>query len=123
LNDLAYNESIRDLLVDLAALNPQVGPIELCCMWFDDFYFPGLSLPAKYPRDVWERGQLEWRGCFNARELEVLARFHDVFASQVDALPVAAEWEQDLGWKAVSKAARAALDDLGNTDPGNTVDR
>jgi hypothetical protein len=113
LNDLAYNESIRDLLVDLAALNPQVGPIEFCCMWFDDFYFPGRSLPAKYPRDVWERGQLEWRGCFNARELEVLARFHDAFASQVDALPVAGEWEQDLGWKTVSKAARAALDDLG----------
>jgi hypothetical protein len=81
-------------------------------MWFDDLYFPGQSLPSGYPRATWERGQLEWNACFNAHELEVLAKFHEVFASQVDALPVTGQWRQDLGWQGVSKAAREALDDL-----------
>jgi hypothetical protein len=121
LKDLAYNQSIRDLLRDLAVLSPQLGPNELCSMWFDDLYFPGQSLPAKYPCETWERGQLEWKACFNSQELEVLAKFHEVFDSKVDALPVTGQWQQDLGWQGVSKAARAALNGLelcrSNIDP------
>jgi len=112
MSDLAYNKAIRGLLADLAALNSQSGPIELCSMWFDDLYFPGQSLPAEYPQDVWEREQHEWRDCFNTDELAVLAKFHEVFASQVDTLPTAGQWRQDAGWLSVSRAARAALDEL-----------
>lgn len=81
-------------------------------MWFDDLYFPGQSPPSEYPSDVWERGHREWRARFNAHELQILAKFHEVFASQVDALPVAGQWQQDPGWQNVSKAARTALDEL-----------
>jgi hypothetical protein len=112
LNDLAYDKSIKDLLGELAALSLRLGPTEFCCVWFDDLYFPGQSLPTGYPRDTWERGQLEWKGCFDTRELEVLAKFHKVFASQVDILPTTGQSRQDPGWRSVSKAARAALDEL-----------
>ncbi len=112
MSHLAYNESIRGLLTDLAALKSQSGPIELYSMWFDDLYFPGQPMPAEYPRDVWERGQREWKDCFNTDELAVLTKFHQVFASQVDTLPTTGEWRQDAGWLSVSRAARYALDEL-----------
>jgi hypothetical protein len=112
MSDLAYNKLIRALLADLAALNSQTGPTELCCMWFDDLYFPGQSLPAEYPRDIWERGQREWKDCFSTHELGVLAKFHEVFASQLDMLPTTSQWRQDAGWLSVSRAAGAALAEL-----------
>jgi len=93
--ELAYNRLIRELLGWLAVLYPQVGPVELCCMWFDDLYFPGQS---------------EWRSCFGEDELQALAAFHAAFASEVDTLPVKGRWQQYLGWRRVSEAARAALE-------------
>jgi hypothetical protein len=112
LNELGYNKAIMDLLADLGGLNPELGPIELCCMWFDDFYFPGQSRPSQYPIDTWERGQREWKSCFTEHELRVLATFHEVFASEIDELPVTGKWQEDPGWQRVSTASRSALAQL-----------
>jgi hypothetical protein len=112
LNELGYNKAIRDLLADLAVLDPQTGPIELSCMWFDDFYFPGQSHSSQYPDDIREQGQREWKSCFTEHELRVLATFHEVFATEIDALPVTGEWQQDPGWQRVGKAALSALAQL-----------
>lgn len=108
-----YNESIRKLLADLAGLNPQLGPIELCCMWFDDLYSPASKAPAGYSAETWEQGQREWKSCFSEVERRILDRFHGLFAMEVDALPVTGEWQQDAGWQRVSAAARHALNQLG----------
>ena len=56
---MRYNESIRQLLADIAELNPKEGPVELICMWFDDLYLPGEICPSWFAREVWERGLRE----------------------------------------------------------------
>lgn len=112
LSNLGYNGTIRGILADLAVLNPQSGPTELCCIWFDDLYFPGQSRPSEYPAETWERGQREWKSCFADHELRALATFHEVFASESETLPVTGEWRQNPGWQRVSAAARSALAQL-----------
>jgi hypothetical protein len=106
--ELAYHQTIIDLLSWISELDP-VGPIELRCMWFDDFYFPGQTPPAGYPPEVRERGLLAWRECFSGSELRVLATFHALFDAEADALPTSGDWQQDSGWLRVSGAARTAL--------------
>jgi hypothetical protein len=112
----AYNRSIRGLLADLSTLNPNIGPEELICMWFDDLYIPSQERPVSYSPEVWERGLREWRGCFSDDELRILDRFHQAYASLVDELPTRwPEWEQDARWQSVKEAAAAALHQL---EPG-----
>ncbi len=108
--ELFYNGSIRRLLADLAALNPQLGPVELICGWFDDLYFPCQTPPENYSKDSWERGQREWRSCFAEAELSALSRFHERFNVEVDSLPTDwPGWECHPGWLRVSEAAREAM--------------
>lgn len=110
MNGLPYNSEIRSLLEDLASLDPEVGPEELCCLWFDSLYRPGEKHPELYNPGVWELGLREWRACFTDDELTVLSEFHSVFEAEVDALPTDwPDWAQDPGWQRVSDAARAAL--------------
>ena len=110
---MRYNESIRQFLADIAELNPKEGPVELKCLWFDDLYFPDQICPRGYSREVWERGLREWKSCFTDGELRILARFHDKYASVVDALPTNwPGWEQAPGWQTVKKAAANALAEL-----------
>jgi len=107
MSEPAYNKTIRELLGWIATLD-DVGPIELCCMWLNDFYFPGQKMPPQYPPESWARGQAQWNACFTQSELCILAEFHNIFSSKVDALPVDANWRQDTGWQAVNRAAGAA---------------
>jgi len=107
--EFGYKQNILSLLEDLAVLDPQLGPVELCCMWFDDLYLPELR---------------EWTSCFSSHELKLMATFHDLFASRVDGLPTTGEWQQDPGWQAVSNASQTVLDrwalsgdDGGDADP------
>jgi hypothetical protein len=109
---LHYNRTIRLLLKDLAELKSESDPVELCCLWFDDFYFPGQLRPPGYPVSVWERGQRGWKDCFSVHELQVLAEFHAVFFAEADKLPTTAKWQQDPGWQRVSQAANIALRDI-----------
>ncbi len=81
-------------------------------MWFDDFYFPCQTPPPGYPIDVWDRGGVEFSARFSDRQLEILARFNEIFAAELDSLPESADWQGDPGWKRVSKAARSALEGI-----------
>ena len=112
MHELAFNKAIRDTLAALAELNPEVGPIDLCSAWFDDFYFPGHSIPEGHPPDAWDKGQRDWKECFNDGELRILTEFHNVFASEVDGLPTAGPWQEDAHWQTVRDAARAPVDQL-----------
>ena len=110
MSDLVYNLAIKDLLADLATLNPDVGPDELISLWFDELYFPGQMRPENYPLESWEKGEREWRECFTDHEMQILAEFHKVFESEVDFLTKEwPEWQQNAQWLRVSAAARAAL--------------
>ena len=110
MTDLVYNSSIRSVLAELASLDPEVGPDELICLWFDDLYFPGGTWPEMYNPGVWERGLREWKACFTDHEFKVLAEFHEVFKAEVDTISTKwSEWEQDPKWQKVRDAARLAL--------------
>jgi hypothetical protein len=100
---LQYNRTIRLLLKDLADLKSESHPAELCCLWFDDFYFPGQLRPPGYAVNVWERGQREWKDCFSVHELQVLAEFHAVFFAELNKLPTTAKWQQDRVGKGSAK--------------------
>jgi hypothetical protein len=110
---LHYHESIIGLLESLAELDPMLGPTELVCLWYDNLYFPCQNDASLFNPGVWERGQNEWRECFTEMELEVLAKFHEVFDSVVENIsedPIT--FAQDTHWLRVSAAAKAALADL-----------
>jgi hypothetical protein len=49
MSNLAYKSVIKELLADLASLNPDVGPDELISLWFDDLYFPGQKRTENFP--------------------------------------------------------------------------
>ncbi|HEV2189971.1 MAG TPA: hypothetical protein VGR70_22390 [Stellaceae bacterium] len=113
MNKPAYNESIRRLLADIAVLNPEEGPVELICLWFDDLYRPAQTRPDHSVPEIWEKALQEWRECFSDDELRSLARFHDTYASLVDALPTNwPGWVQDSRWQTVKAAAADALAQL-----------
>lgn len=107
-----YRHSIRLLLANLAKLNATCGPDELCCLWFDDFYFPGQVRPRGYDPDIWERSQREWKQCFTVQELEILREFNAAFSAEVNHLPTAGRWQEDPSWQRVSEAAKAGLQQL-----------
>lgn len=110
---LHYHDSVMGLLESLAKLDPMVGPVELCCCWFDDFYFPAHKDKEGFNPGVWERGQKEWRECFSEKELKVLATFHEVFDSVVENVSEdQLTFAQDANWLKVSAAAKAALTEL-----------
>jgi hypothetical protein len=118
---LFYHESIRKLLSDIADLNSIEGPVELICMWFDTLYFPAALNPEIYKPGVFEEAMREWEACFNSTELQALADFHDVYNSEVKALPTKnSQWEEDAGWQKVSAAARLALSKF-MCNSGNSV--
>lgn len=112
MNELHYNRSVKLLLNDLAELNPQLGPTELACLWFDDLYFPGQTPPAGYPVETWIRGQQEWKACFNDDELKILAEFHEMFASEIETISETDQWQLDPKWQRVSRSARRALSQI-----------
>jgi hypothetical protein len=105
-NHLPYNREVRDLLNDLAELNPIVGPDELVALWFDTLYFPCQSyVPAGR--------QAEWASCFSNAELVALAKFHVTFDAVADDLQKgSANWREDRNWRAVAAAAKVALEEL-----------
>ena len=106
MSELPYNREIRDLLDDLAELNPVVGPSELVALWFDALYFPAQAY-------VSADGQNEWRSCFTAVELSALAKFHEVFDAAADDLQIEEkDWRESSGWKVVSSAASKALREI-----------
>lgn len=106
MDKLPYNREIRDLLVDLADLNPIVGPNELVALWFDTLYFPAQAYISAESQD-------EWRSCFNGIELAALANFHQVFDAAFDELQIESpDWRGNFSWKTVSSAAYKALREI-----------
>lgn len=104
MEELAYHSSIQEHLVALSNLDERVGPDELICGWFDDLYFPA-------DKERGDRGQREWRECFNREELAILADFHQIFSQHVDNLIKAkGAWRLDPHWLAVRDAAKDTLD-------------
>jgi len=93
-----FRDNTIDLLEALRALDPMVGPVELCCCWFDDLYHPGLDL---------------WECAFSTEEKLALADFNAVFS---DVLPNVSEdfqkFQCDPSWQLVSQAAGATLRQL-----------
>jgi hypothetical protein len=112
MTELAYHSAIQEHLVALSELDEKVGPHELICGWFDDLYFPAEeTCPKGYPQETWDRGQREWRECFSAQELAVLADFHLIFKEHVKGISQEwSSWRQDPDWLVVRDAARMALD-------------
>ncbi len=108
-----FNTWIRSHLESLAQLDPYVGPVELCCMWFDDLYTPGYRHPEIFHPGVWDRALRDWEAGFTEHELKVLAEFHKVFDAESEALPIDwPDWDKDAGWLRVREAARHALSEL-----------
>ena len=106
----------RWIVADLAELNPEEGPTELYCLWFDDFYWP--------ERDD-HRFDDEWARRWSASEFAALAGLNEVFAKEVDALPTDwPDWGSDPGWLRVRDAARAAVAklDWGADGRGDSID-
>lgn len=105
-----YNASIKSLLASLASPDREEGPVELCCMWFDDLYPPVCKHSEIFSPGVWDRGLQEWKAGFTEDELDVLAEFHKIFESEINALPTDwPDWDKDSNWLKVSDAARLAL--------------
>ena len=58
----------------LSRLEPRLGPVELCCMWFDDLYRPGDSGKELFDPKVWERGLKEWEILFYRQRAKGIGR-------------------------------------------------
>ncbi len=110
---LKYKESIKELLSDISKLRPSVGPVEMCCQWFDDFYLPCRNSEG-FSSDVWEKCLKEWKSCFNETELKLLAKFHELFENVCGDLPLdPLEFANDVKWQALSKEASRTLKKIG----------
>jgi hypothetical protein len=88
-------EGTVDMLRNLRDLDPMVGPIELCCRWFEDLYHPSESA---------------WQAAFSVEERQLLQTFHETFSKASDFLPEdVGTFQSDPGWQAVSRAAELVL--------------
>ena len=93
--DSGFRTSTISLLESLRDLDPMVGPVELCCGWFDDLYHPG--------NDAWEAS-------FCSTEKLALAKFNAAFSAvERDISQDFQDFPQDATWQLVSHAARTAL--------------
>jgi hypothetical protein len=112
MTEFHYNQSIKELLRSIAELKEAEGPVELCCMWFDDLYFPAHTRPQGMSIEVFEKGQREWKSCFSNPELEALAKFHTVFEREKPKLSMEqpSVWRSDEHWLVVAQAAKHALE-------------
>ena len=79
-------------------------------MWFDDLYRPAERHLKLYVPGTADHSLRYWRADFTSDELHGLAKFHEVFDAECDALPIErSDWINDPGWIRVSKAAQLAL--------------
>lgn len=113
---LRYHESIRKLLYDIANLNPEEGPDELICLWFDDLYHPVAFPPEKYSPEVNKKYNGQWESCFNKEELEAMANFNEIYRPEIKLLSTDINWRDDPRWLNVSEAAAIALTKFRNSD-------
>ena len=96
-----FRDNTIRLLEDLRDLDAMVGPIELCCGWFNDLYHPGTGA---------------WEEVFVPAEKLALAEFHACFSAL--ASNISQDFQQfrrDPSWQLVSQAAEIALRQLGRS--------
>ena len=93
-----FRDNMIQILEALQDLDPMVGPVELCCGWFDDLYHPGNN---------------SWEAAFSPDEKLALGEFNSAFAAvSSDLSQDFQQFRQDTRWQAVSLAAGAALRQL-----------
>ena len=114
---MAYRQGAIDLLEMYASAEKQRNyqrdvpdvpvPVELVCMWFDDFWHVGEE-PLGAFAEQWKERFFQ---CFTAAELEALKDFHQFFDTRADGLPDD-DLEKLLGspaWQEVMGKARETL--------------
>jgi hypothetical protein len=90
-----FRDNTIEFLRALQDLDPMIGPVELCCGWFDDLYHPGSDM---------------WEGAFSPDEKLALGEFNATFAAvSSDLSQDFQQFQQDTRWQTVSFAARTAL--------------
>ena len=71
-------------------------PVELVCMWFDDFWHVGEEPPVAASAEEWNASIERFCQDFTAAELDALKDFHQFFNTRADGLPVD-DLEEPLG--------------------------
>ena len=87
-------------------------PVELVCMWFDDFWHVGEEPAVAASAEQWNASIERFCQCFTAAELEALKDFHQFFNTRADGLPDD-DLEKLLGspaWQEVMCKARETLE-------------
>ena len=92
----AHRQQVISALKNIALLNANVGPTELCCSWFDDCYFPDSP---------------SWKVCFSQSELEAMHQFNEQFSLLAGSIELEGQnWQKSNKWEAASMAANLALE-------------
>ena len=111
---LLSSERIRDVLGRF--IDPQHLAFELCRVWFDEIYVPGIAYFDGIKGDYSEVAAQAFRDAFDDDELAALERFHRFFELRVEMLRNQAREagrfpDTDL-WRNLVKDARYLLEDL-----------
>ena len=62
-------------------------PVELVCMWFDDFCHVWEEPAVAASAEQWNASVERFCRCFTAAELEALKDFHQFFNTRAEGLP------------------------------------
>ena len=87
-------------------------PVELVCMWFDDFWHVGEEPPVAEYAEQWNDSIEKFCQAFTTEELNALKDFHQFFNNRADGLPDD-DLEKLLGcpaWQEVMCKARETLE-------------
>jgi hypothetical protein len=96
--------------------DPRTAAIELCRVWIEDIYLPGIRNLDGLKHDRSREGTDAFDSAFSPRELELLYQFHRFLELRLEMFPKHRPEEREFPegefWKNIFRHARNVLDEI-----------